>query len=293
MSSRRRSYDDSQMTDYEGSSQSQSRVRRGVAVKKRVSFKVNRKAKLSPGVRKAVQSIIVRNMEMKTQQYNSRNVLTQIGTAAWTNSNVYSLTPGTNGAQISQGTGQGDRIGNKIKIRKVLLSFIITPSVYNVTVNPTPTPQDIMVTIFKIKSAPGVFPTAQTTLTNYTQSGDSAASLVGSLTDCIGQVNKDQYTELYRGIYKVGYQAFVATPGGAVANSYWASNDYKLNKLVNSWDVTKYVTKNVDYPDTSTTPQSDYVFIMFNPCNCDGTAAVVNNSPDYLSIGINTYYTDA
>lgn len=65
--------------------------------------------------------------------------------------NAYPMCPLTAFWTIPQGVGQGGRIGNVIKIRKVRLNYILRPTPYDALVNPAPQPSEIQMFLGFVK----------------------------------------------------------------------------------------------------------------------------------------------
>ena len=107
-------------------------------------------------VKSIVKSVVDRGRETKSLQQEIYNYFVNsysTGNAGLIDTAIlFSLTPNTTvtfpqgqGA-LSQGVGQGNRVGNAVEFTKGTLRMMISANPYNVTLNPTPQP--IIVKIF-------------------------------------------------------------------------------------------------------------------------------------------------
>lgn len=177
------------------------------------------------------------------------------------------LVPNASSLVISQGTGQGDRIGNKIKTKRCIMRYIIYPTSYNATSNPTPSPANVRIFIGRNKVSPANSPVGGTTLF---QNGDSSNGLTGGLADCIMPLNRDVaivYKEIH---HKVGHAHNVSAGGGQTFNQMQSNTDYKMN-VIRTLDVTKYVPSTITYSDGVTAPTCPSTWFNIWYANADNS----------------------
>lgn len=264
------------------------RKRRPVQRKRRTATK-GKTAKLRKPVANAVKSIvnrtIHRNMENKIEQTLSANN-TVSSYASNSSLFVVSCIPYT---AISQGVGQGDRIGNTIRTRKVMFNYVLKPSPYSASLNPTPIPQEVFIFFGKVKNAKPQAPIS-TDFAKLWQAGDSYHAPYSNLLDCIQDVNKDWFTVYKILRHKIGY-AITSTAGMAPSNEYYANNDFKFN-VARKVNITKFTPKVVKFNDTTAQPTNDGLWMWAMCVNADGSGTV-NASPIQMDYTLNYEYEDA
>lgn len=204
---------------------------------------------------KKVMTVVKKQAEHKNITYSSSANLPSVVGA-----NVpvqFCLSPNATYLNIVQGVGQGDRIGNKIKIVKASLSFIITAGGFDVTNNPNPQPMEVRMIIGRNKQAPQ----SSMNVSTLFQAGSSTATPIGNLFDQILPLNRDNNTIYKQKTFKVG-NAIATGTGAAPGQNYFANNDFKLN-IKQKIDITDYISKNYCYNDATSTPQSPYLYVLF------------------------------
>lgn len=207
-------------------------------------------------VKKIVKRAIAVNIENKTNQFNDSLNVSQSSSSSTGSSfiddSIFCLSPGNsgNGVFIQQGTGQGERIGNRIKIKRAMLNINFTPTPYNADVNPLPSPQFVRMVFFYDRIAPIAVPTPGAN-GNFFQNGDTYSPFQGNLLDITRPYNLDRFRVLFQKTFKIGYQAYAGT-GVNVTSQSFTNNDFKLN-IFRKFNITKYLVKNVRWQDNLTT----------------------------------------
>jgi len=255
--------------------------------------------------RKFVRDVVAAQEEKKVQEYTvpAFYLANPVNTTGFTAQNVWELTNSESGSQsiaIAQGTGQGNRIGNKIKITKSLLRIILSPYPYAATYNTNPAPQDVRVVMFKLKGPDRGLTEAATcfsTTGNCFQSNNTSAGLDGTYLDCIRKLNKDVLTVYYDKVVKVGMASNTdAASGGTASYGWFANNDYKFNQFLEIDMLKNGYPKQFQYNDTSTSPYGyNPLYIAVIPSNCNGGAHAntTNARALYASYQIDVEFTDA
>ncbi|UYD39120.1 MAG: capsid protein [Wigfec virus K19_555] len=248
--------------------------RKGSRKGKKRTYKRKSYAKKVSPMKKLIRKEISRNVENKTVQiFNFDRTLGDVTEPNFDSSNVFALGPDPSSILINQGTGQGGRIGNRIRTKKLTLKGVFTPTFYHATYNTQPTPQQIKIFIFYDKTDPNALP-APVNSADFFQNGNSARSFAGDVTDMMMPVNEDRYRVLTTRTYKLGYAAYTGSPGAAQPAGYFSNNDFKLNCNF-SIDLTKYYPKDVRFPDNSALPTTRglYCMVVCSPANGLGSAA--------------------
>lgn len=269
-----------------------------IAIKKfqrhRKGKKVHRrgptKGRVTTGkVEKICKQMIARNVENKTKSYTP-SILQPLGGEAYTSfaSTIIPVSPYPGYISIQQGTGQGERIGNRIKIKYASIKGTIFAYRYDLTVNPVPQPSLVYMWIFYDRSDPSVLPDPQA---DFYQNGNSTAAMSGDLRDGSQYINTDRYRVLTKRTFKIGYSQNTGT-GTTPAQANFSNNDYKLTQNFNI-NLTKYLVKNVKYIDNNTTPTTRGLYCMIECVPANGTSYGSATTPCQYFYTIRCDYEDA
>jgi len=264
-------------------------------------FKVKKPKKAMPKRRvakpstKTIKSIvkkeIARNVENKqTSCYLNAVGMTNIGNnTVWSNagSGLIPISPYTSFVNVTQGTAQGQRIGNEIKTVKSVIKMVMIPRAYDGAVNPQPVPLDVQIIFFKVKGQDAGYPD----LTGFWQNGNSQTNLTGTLNDLIQVVNTDKFIYLGQKIVKLGTASYTGN-GTSIPDQYFANNDYKFNQIL-KFDVTKYLNKNYRFNDNDAVPYGNTTWMMINCVRANGTSTQSNGLLGYYWFKQDFIYEDA
>lgn len=188
---------------------------------------------------------------------------------SWTLNNIFDVSDIYSG--ISQGTGEGNRIGNVIRPRKMSFSFLLLP---NQATQNSPINVRMWILTFKFDPNNAVAADIWGSMQNWNASGglnrsffddgSTTSGMDGTLTDLMKPVNTDAWTVHKCKTYKVGHSS---TPVASASVS--GNNDYKLNvrKTVN---LLPYIPKRITYNDANTNSLNKKVFIVFECLKADG-----------------------
>ena len=210
-------------------------------------------------LKKMVKMEVSRNIENKTYSTYFSNQQIYPSNSPNFQSSINPVSPYAGYMNIVQGTSQGTRIGNAIKIKSLNFKYIISPNPYDAVTNQQPQATNVIVWVFYDKSNPVNIPTIGS---DFLQLGGSATALQNSLIDCTAPINTDRYRVLYKRIHKVGYNEFSGGSGTNPAAGYYSNNDYKMN-VSGSINLMPYIIKNVKYNDAAATPTTRGLFIVF------------------------------
>lgn len=204
---------------------------------------------------KKVKSVIKKMAEHKTIQYSTQANIFGYN-AAGQGLLQFQLTPVSGMLNITQGTGQADRIGNQVRVVKATLKYVLSAAPIDATYNVTAVPQDVRFMITSNRQSRVLSPAVST----FFQNGDSSAAPTSNMQDMIQFVNKDMTTVHKDWRHKVGANNYTATSSD--------NNDYRLN-VMKTVDLTKYYPKVLTWNDTSTTisEQSKWLTILMAPAN--------------------------
>lgn len=221
---------------------------------------------------------VIRSMqETKTARFiltgGAFNIANSANSSGFATQNVLQLTPNATNL-IAQGTGQGDRIGNKIRVVGARLKFSVFPNPYNATSNTVPTPQILLMWLCKSKDVASrdTANTATNALANFFNAGDSSLGMSGTVYDYTNPLNHDTFTQYGRKVYKVG-AANYQTNTGTQANTYsYSNNEFKLN-VISTINLLKHgFPRVIDWNDTTTLPKTNPLYLIMNSVDATGTA---------------------
>jgi len=188
---------------------------------------------------------------------------------------------------IGQGSGQGQRIGNHIKLKNMTLNCTLFPSstytkpilvkmwIVSDRLNPcNATATDVTDSMDNTLSQPGG---------TFFENGNTTSGLLGNLFDLSMTTNKDRFRLFKTKIFKLG----VNNTAGFHNNDYKLTCRYKIN-------LTKYMNKLVKYQDSLTTPwYNRRVFVIFSGIGVDDIAPTFGQECATLSYTLDARYEDA
>lgn len=261
-------------------------ARRRPVVRKRRPVK-----KAARALRRVVKREISRMTENKTKEsLNYQQTLySTYDTTNFPTNNIFSVGPSATQLDVQQGTANGQRVGNKILIKKLTFKGSLVPLPFNATTNPTPTPMQIKLWIFYDKTAPTTQPNP---LTDFFQFNSSSNAFANDLADLWAPINTDKYKVLTTRTFKLGYQQFTSAAGGSPADGYYTNNDFKLNANF-SMDLTKYIPKVVRYNDNNSDPTSRHLYAMFAVTSASGGPVAIGSRMAGLQYWCQMVYEDA
>lgn len=243
-------------------------------------------------IKKIVRREIARNIENKTSQYyDGGGGLYTIPSAAFSAANIHPLGPTSAfGPIINQGTGQGARVGNRIKTKKLVVKGTLTPFSQNASTNTNPKPVQVKMWILYDKLDPTAEPDPKIA-GDFFQLGGSSKSFANDLTDLWAPVNTDRYRILTTRTFKLGYSVYTANTAAGNSNQY-ANNDYPLSHNF-SIDCTKYYPMDVRFNDNNSVPTTRGLFMMFAYVAADGQALAADQLMVKLQYMQDYQYEDA
>jgi len=198
---------------------------------------------------------------------------------------------------VQDATSNG-RVGNRIQVKKLKLNYIMWPSPFDMTANPEPRPQEVILWFCRLKRSKTEIPTS-VDVSRFFSMGGAALPPVGDIRDCISVVNQDLFTVFAIRRHKVAPASFI---GDSSINpkpyQYWTNNDFKYN-VQSSIDLTRHMTKNQVYDDVQPAPTgsslgSSQVYMLTTTVNADGTLLTSPNiAPVQFYYWVECRYEDA
>ena len=256
--------------------------------RKKNLFTVRKKA-VKANLRSEIKRVISRQEEHKEScQYSLNTPLPPSNNVSWVTSSI-PICPNAAGFQITQGVGQGQRVGNQIRTKKCWVKGVLHPTIYDAATNNQPLPFEVRMLLFKDKFNKSSQPSAVNL--DLFQNGSSVLAPQNDLVDMILDLNRDRYTIYHDEILKVGTANSGGT-GNLASFQYFANNDFSYNVKFHV-DCTKFLPSVVTYNDTSTSPMSDSLWLIFLPVAANGSQLASNNTGLAMSWTAVYQYTDA
>lgn len=210
---------------------------------------------------------------------------TSVGTTLHT---ALELGPGT-AMPISQGTGQSNRVGNKIRTVSNTLRFQFRMADYNAATNSPAMPWTVAWFIGYQKNTPLNQP--DTVFPFFWQDGNGAFGPTGAVADMLFTVNSDYWTVFKRGKFMLGHSSYAppSTTGVGPETMYYANNDLSMVKNL-SINLTKYTIKNVRFNDGTGTPTTRSIFMWFFVYPIDGGPTLPTQATPIIFDAVNRYF---
>lgn len=242
------------------------------------------------GLKKLVRREIARNVENKSKQSNLITKALYGSASTSFQDNIVELGPGVD-LVVTQGVGAGNRVGNRIKTKKLTWKGTMVPLPYNAVNNSVPVPIQIKIWIFYDRTDPTAEPQPTT---NFFQDGSSSRGFLNDLVDMWSPINTDRYRILASKTFKLGYANYAGTHAGTgtEAQQFFANNDFKYNANF-SFNLTKHYPKNVRFDDNNGIPTSRGLYALFQPVAADGSALPASSVPVGVQFMMDYVYEDA
>lgn len=257
-------------------------------LKKRRLYQKKKKMAVSSVVKSYVNRTIHKNIENKCVQINGGYSFGNITESP--DMNAYPMCPLNTFWTISLGTGQGARIGNSIRTRKVYLNYVLRPLGYDALTNPNPQPCEVQMMLGYLKLTPGTLPVAAD-FNQLFQAGSSVSAPVGSLRDIVSVINTDYWVIKKKWTHKIGFAEYSGTGSEAVVQ-YRANNDFKLN-VVKRLDITKFIPKHISFNDANPTAMTKNLFLMHQAVASSGGTFGSTTLQANIEFWIDFHYEDA
>lgn len=255
---------------------------------------------------KRVKTVVNRMSETKNINYFINNFIgTSVLSAGFGNTIKCLLPTGNTGGVLllNQGTGQGNREGNKVStVRMMLKGVIHINTAYDATFNYNMCPLYIAMYVFKVKgSIPDTVGDVTTVVNNtFFQDGNASSGFSGTLRDLTREVNSQQVMLLKKRVFKVGTSNVVSAFGVASANNanqQFGDSTVGISKMFRM-DLTKCIPKTIQYNDTTSTPVNRQTYFMWVPFRVDGQliatslGAYTGTQPFYVDYSVDYMYKD-
>ena len=238
-----------------------------------------RKSSVSVAVKKYVNRTIHSQIEDKSYQVQ---VTTAFGNYVESpDFNAFPCLPLSGIWGIPLGVSNGQRVGTKIKVRKLYLSYVLRPQPYDAVTNTNTVPTEVRLMLGYVKSNPSELPIT-TDFAHFFQSGSTSIAPFGNLRDLIAIYNKDYWHISKSWTHKLGFAQNDGT-GGSATQQFFTNNDFKLN-VVKKIDITNLVPKTLVFNDSTLTTNTKNLFFMYYAVAANGATLgqfTLTNTIDY------------
>lgn len=229
----------------------------------------------APATKDYVNKQIAKKAEPKSFAYALNNYQMAIYDAATASLPIYDC---RQVLAIAQSAGQGGRIGNQIHVKSCIVYGFVT-------MKPPPTTYaNIWMRLVMLRVKEDIV-TPNGTLSNLFNFGNNVLPPTGTLLDMVRAFNKDYYTIYFSKKILLGSSDSI-TSQTSINNS--------VGSCYFKFDITKVFGGKCLYNDTTTIPTNKACYLMFMPCNANGTVATFANVDPYVAtINSEVVYTDA
>lgn len=176
---------------------------------------------------------------------------------------------------IAQGTGEGDRIGNRIRVTSFLFKGFVS------FMQDGNKPLFLKMIIYRNKND-----AANPDMSRFLSYGNVDSPPNNNLTDIIRRINTDYYTVYASRMFKLGNSTF-ATGGTATGLE---NNDFKMTQFFNI-NLTKYMRDPI-YNDTLSTVTNKAMYVSFLVGYFDGSTVTAAQSVATMSYDVMVSYKD-
>jgi len=166
----------------------------------------------------------------------------------------------------AQGTGQQNRLGNEIRIKKGVVKGYVNLLPYNAVSNPLCC-QRIRIMVLSMKEDN----LATLSTTGIWQYGNTSLDLQSNISDCMYDINKDKFTKYYDRSY------LLASPSQSSLTNNLAGQHFSNDKFQIPFyiDFTKHIKSKLKYNDSTTVCINRNMFLWIQSVNADGSSSAV------------------
>lgn len=235
--------------------------------KKRASKKVS--------FAKRVMKVMSTQIENKNHQLYATNQALVFASAGGLNPTALSLVPG-----LSQGVGQGSRIGNEVIIKRAYIKGYVNMLPYNSLTNECKCPVYVKMWLCKRKTgSPGITgPPVSSDYNQFFAVGSSAVGFQNSTLDLVFSINRDYWTVYaQKTIQLQNYTSAVPVSGMILGQSSSVSVPFSFN-------FTKHLGKLKWNDTTSSQTTNKELFLIFQNVFSDGSSGGISSTEIHYNI---------
>lgn len=238
------------------------------------------------GFRRRVMRVLNRSAETKTTQFDlvQQNIYPITSVDFDVSVTVISPSNELKGVNqlllIEQGTGQGNRVGNKISTVSASIKGVIRPQLnFETTINYNPCPMYVVIWVVSLaKHLTDSTATLEGVCSNsFFQDGSVSSGFQGTLIDLTRTVNRQHVTVHAKRVHKLGYAEYPSSFAAGSPNNIaqrFMNNDFPLSKM---FSIKLRFQRNVIFNDNTANPSNmrRWYFFMV-PYRIDGGAWTTN-----------------
>lgn len=188
---------------------------------------------------------------------------------------------------ITQGTGQGQRIGNRINVVSLSMKGY---AVCQRTALSALNNANVYLKLLWVRRKSNLLNINSAPSNNFLQNGNSTTSPTNQPSDILRQINKDAYIVYTSRMFKLGFSDGGVT-SGTTTTPQAPNNDFKVSKFFKV-SLNKHVDK-IIYDDGNASPTNWACSVVPLLCYADGTAIISTASPTIeLNFDIECKYKD-
>ena len=233
-------------------------------------------------IQKYVKQEISRNIEQKDIVAYGFNI--DVLTTAGSTPTNFCLLP-----EPSQGTGESDRIGNEIKIKKLFVRGFVNLKPYDSTSNPTgPTPLMIKMWVVSAKNV-NTNSFGNTPVGDFFNIANSSVGFNANIRDQLLPVNQDMYKVHATKVFKIGVGAASTQAGTSSATAYLDNSPF-IHPFY--FDCSKYVST-LRFDEAQTWATNKNLFLVITATRCDGSTTSSTLAPCEWHYMVQAKYHDA
>lgn len=218
---------------------------------------------ISPKVTQPIQAFVRKAIQKAAEKkvFVGYAVNQTIGCASGTTPISQYLLP-----QLSQGTTNSTRIGNKIKVSKAYVQGYVNLLPYNATTNPQPLPAKVRIWVCQNRNINTNNLSSTTISSDFFEVTSGNVGFQGNMLDMVLTNNNDNWIIYGDKIADLGVTGVTAT--GPVSTGSYADNSKFSMPFY--FDITKAMGT-IIFQDASTTPVNKNLWLVFQVVNADGS----------------------
>lgn len=208
------------------------------------------------------------------------------------------LTPSPSGVlnyNITQGTTQSTRVGNKVNVKSAVLKVIVYPLEYDETLHNVPKPNYVRMDIFGMKPQYDTYNNVLFAINpvngTFFQDGSTSNGYQSLLRDLLSDINLDVVTPFYKRVLKIGCANYAGS-GNQIIQNYYANNDFDYSSFF-TIDITNHFPKKIIWNDSTNVAASRGVYMTLVPCHADGSVSIDTQLELAYEVQLDLEYEDA
>lgn len=245
--------------------------------------RVSKKGKVSKPIKSYIQRALSRNQESK--ETTSFGLNQSILTVANSTPTAINLLP-----TPAQGTGDSERIGNEIEVKKLIVTGFVNMTAYDATNNPTaPAPLLVKMWVVSAKNINTNTFSNTSASSSFFQVSNSSTGFQATIRDQLLPVNPDLFTVHRVKTFKIGFGSTSAYAPATGTSAYF-DNSPMIKQF--TFDCSKYVSK-LKYDEGQTWATNKNMFLVTTVTRADGTVTSATLAPAEYHWRVQCIYKDA